>query len=89
MKVKTKFTALEKDYEFILDTENLTRNYEDEDYAYWVEESDDGRLFEINIDKENGEFVLEGSVVCFYDKHEFEYGDPFDWLFDITFTEVK
>lgn len=88
MKVKTKFTALEKDYEFVLDTENLTRNYEDEWYAYWVEESDDGRVFEINIEKEDGKFVLEGDVVCFYDQGDFEDDNPFNWI-GITFTEVK
>lgn len=76
MEVKTSFTAFGKKYDFTLETDAIARNYNDEDYAYWIE-SRDGHFFEINIWKSGGKFKRTGKVYCFADYGSFENtGDP-------------
>lgn len=61
--------------EFELDTNKLDRNYDDEDYAYWIVKDKRGYMHEINIYKdEKGEFLMEGKDYVWFD-----YGDFEDW----------
>ncbi len=76
---KTKLTANdEKEYKLTLDTRLLQRNYDDEDYAYWLEDLGDGRWAEVNIWKENGDFTSEGVAYIYEDYGTLvDDGEPF------------
>lgn len=73
--------------EFTLNTKDLARNYDDENYAYWIVEDKFGYVHEINIDKsENGEFLLTGCDYVWFDKGDFEAGRDADASEPIVFT---
>ena len=73
-------------YVFPLDTKRLDRNYDDEDYAYWLKTSA-GRFFEINIHKTqevDGEFTDKGWVKCYKTEQDF-FDDEYSIILDLTF----
>ncbi len=87
MKVKLSLYVELEYIEFTLDTKDLARNYDDEDYGYWIVEDKFGYVHEINIDKsENGEFLLTGYDYIWFDKGNFEDGADADASEDIVFT---
>lgn len=80
-----KFNAYGKEYDFRLNTRELNRNYDDEDYCYWIKESD-GHYFEINIYKdEQGELTNNGCVFAAIDLAAFEDMD-YTQIDDVTIT---
>ena len=61
--------------EFELDTNKLDRNYDDEDYAYWIVKDKRGYMHEINIYKdEDGNFLMDGMDYVWFDCGDFEDG---------------
>ena len=75
--------------EFELDTNKLDRNYDDEDYAYWIVKDKRGYMHEINIYKdEKGEFLMEGKDYVWFDYDDFEDGILADEEEDIEFKAV-
>ena len=61
--------------EFELDTNKLDRNYDDEDYAYWIVKDKHGYMHEINIYKdEDGNFLMDGMDYVWFDCGDFEDG---------------
>ena len=61
--------------EFELDTNKLDRNYDDEDYAYWIVKDKRGYMHEINIYKdEDGNFLMDGMDYVWFDYGDFEDG---------------
>jgi len=76
MTFRTSFIMFDRRYEFLLNTDNLDRNYSDEAYAYWIVERD-GHFFEIIIWKDaevDGDFTTDGVVFGYKDKGDFEDG---------------
>lgn len=80
MYCKTSFNAFDKKYEFILNTDDIQRNYIDEIYGYFVVEKD-GCHFGVKIWKNNdGSFSEKGKVYCFNDhgllneEHDITFG---------------
>lgn len=82
---KTKFNAFGIEYQFVLDTDDIERNHEDESYGYWIVEKD-GHHFEVNIWKENGSFSDNGKVYCFKDYGNFVDAGAADEEHDIEFS---
>lgn len=75
--------------EFALNTDELDRNYEDENYAYWIVQDFYGYVHEINIDKdESGEFLLTGRDNIWFNMDDFEDGHDADRSFPIKFERV-
>lgn len=69
MKAKVKFEYSGKAYEYEREMSKFDRNYDDEDYAYFLEQTADngGRLFEINLVKNDGGYLTgEGAYVGVY-----------------------
>ena len=65
--------------EFELDTNKLDRNYDDEDYAYWIVKDKRGYMHEININKDkDGNFLMDGMDYVWFDYGDFEDGAPAD-----------
>lgn len=61
--------------EFELDTNKLDRNYDDEDYAYWIVKDKWGYMHEINIYKDkDGNFLMDGMDYVWFDYGDFEDG---------------
>lgn len=58
MKLKTCFMFGSVKYDYVFDTENLDRNYDDEAYGYWIIPLEEDSYLEVNILKElvNGEW---------------------------------
>lgn len=72
--------------EFELDTNQLDRNYGDEDYAYWIVKDKRGYIHEINIYKdEDGNFLMDGMDYVWFDNGDFEDGVLADVEEDIEF----
>lgn len=72
---------------FVLDTEALDRNYNDEPYGYWIIEGRYGEIFEINILKTqevDGDFTNAGYAKCYDSIEEFDNDEPTE-IIDITF----
>lgn len=84
MILDTPFIAFGKEYKLALDTKKLDRNYDDEDYAYWIVETN-GKIFEINIWKLNGHFTTSGKVYAFASVGAFEDDDADEEL-EIKFS---
>ena len=75
MTFRTSFIMFGSRYEFLLDTESIDRNYDDEFYAYWIVERD-GKYFEVNIWKDdNGNFTNDGKVYGYNDHESFCNGN--------------
>ena len=71
---------------FDLDTDKLDRNYEDEDYAYWIVQDYRGYVHEVTIDKDNdGRFLFTGRDYVWFDLGDFEDGRDADKSFPIEF----
>mgnify|MGYP006988909798 CR=1 FL=1 len=71
MNFRTSFIMFSTRYEFMLNIDNLDRNYDDEPYAYWIVEKD-GKYFEVNIWKDDdGNFTSDGKVYGFRDYGNF------------------
>ena len=67
--VELEFTVFE------LDTNKLDRNYDDEDYAYWIVKDKRGYMHEININKDkDGHFLMDGMDYVWFDYGDFEDG---------------
>ena len=90
MVFKAEFSYLGVDYCLPLNTDKIDRNYNDENYAYWVVEKN-GRYFEINVWKDdNGNFTHRGKVYAFPDEGSFDDGDyARGEEFDITFSDYR
>jgi len=76
MKLSVEFRTYNgSQFNFNLDTEDFDRNYDDEDYAYWIREAENGYVFEIDIQKEFGTidvFILKATIFVYYSLGEFE-----------------
>ena len=75
-KFKTKFKAFGRAFCFTLNTDNLARDYDDEDFAYWIKYRG-GFYFEINIKKELNkegyfDYTDKGWVKCYETRGNFE-----------------
>ena len=74
MTYRTSFILFGTRYEFMLNTENLDRNYDDENYTYWIVKRN-GKYFEINIWKDDdGRLTGEGVVYGYSSRGSFEDG---------------
>lgn len=79
--LRTRFKAFGRTFQFTLDTKKFSRNYGDENYAYWIR-CTHGHVFEINIwkapapsdDSIAEEMVLTdtGLVICYKNEQDFE-----------------
>lgn len=86
MKLKFGICIESEIVEFELDTERLDRNYDDEDYAYWLVKDKYGYMHEINIYKDDkGGFLMEGKDYVWFDYDDFEGGILADVEEDIEF----
>ena len=75
---------------FNLDTEKMSRNYDDECYGYWIETDVYGNVHEINIDKDvKGKFLLTGYDYVWFDYGNFEDGRDADCSCQVAFTLVE
>lgn len=90
MVLKTTAKFSRETYEFLLDTNKLDRNYNDEPYAYWIVERGNW-VFEINILKTqevDGNLTNEGYVKRYIDIDAFDEDEPLDTA-DVTFIALK
>lgn len=75
-------------FKFNLYTEDLDRNYDDEDYAYWIKDDTNGYVFEIDIKKEFGTtdvFTPKATIFVYYSLGEFED----DYCSEIIYADFK
>lgn len=89
MEYKAHFMYLGEEYHFTLDTQKFDRNYDDENYAYWIVKKN-GHYFEINVWKKDdcGELSNEGKVYAYKNQGDFE--DSKNALeFSIVFNKEK
>ena len=77
-KFTTRFKAFGRMFKFTLDTKDLSRNYDDENYAYWIR-CNHGHVFEINIWKSPDKkacsgwsFTDKGLANCYATHGDFE-----------------
>ena len=92
MKLSVEFKTF-KGYKvnFNLDTDDLDRNYDDEDYAYWIKDAkNDGNLmvFEIDIQKEFGTtdvFIPKATIFVYNTLGDFED----DYCSEIIYADFK
>lgn len=78
MLLHTTITALGETFTATVDTEKIDRNYNDEEYAYWIIEHL-GHYYEVNIWKQNGVFTNKGKAYAFDNIGKFEEaGNPDD-----------
>ena len=88
MILETTITAFGETFKVNLDTEKLDRNYDDEDYAYWILEHS-GHYFEINVWKENETFTTEGKAYAYINLESFEYADLPNEECELVFNIIK
>ena len=73
MILATTFKSKGREYSLSLDTDNADRNYDDENYAEWFIKSDDGRILEVTVWKDElGRFTNDGTVEVYENEGEFE-----------------
>ena len=73
-----------------LDTNELDRNYSDEEYAYWLVKDKKGYMHEINIFKDDdGNFTTDGYHYMWYKYGDFEDGAFADVNEPIEFAIVE
>lgn len=77
--LRTRFKAFGRTFQFSLDTKKFSRNYDDEDYSYWIR-CNHGYVFEINIwkkpsaDSINGWAITDKGIVnCYASESNFTY----------------
>lgn len=87
MLLETTITALGETFSARFDTEKIDRNYDDEEYAYWVIEHS-GHYYEVNIWKEDGIFVRTGKAYAFDNLGNFENAGFPDDECELVFKEV-
>ena len=88
MLLDTFFTAFNEEVHVTVNTKDLDRNYDDEEYAYWIVERN-GHYYEVNIWKdEDGNFTNNGKVYAFADYGKFEDAGEPDEECDITFIQL-
>lgn len=73
MILATTFKSKGREYSLSLDTDKPDRNYDDENYAEWFIKSDDGRILEVTVWKDElGRFTNDGTVEVYENEGEFE-----------------
>lgn len=89
MRLRLEFDIELRHMVFYLDTDALDRNYDDENYAYWIRNDAFGYVHEIHIDKdERGCLLLTGVDNIWKCKEDFEDGRDCYTTERITFIEI-
>lgn len=90
MKLKMQVMVNSELLVFELDTNELDRNYDDENYAYWIVKDKFGYMHEINIDKDedNETFLMTGMDYVYFDYDDFEDGLFPDMEEEISFEKI-
>ena len=90
MKVKLSLCVDGEVMDFTLSTNQLDRNYDDEDYAYWLVKDKKGYMHEINIYKDSkGNFTTDGYNYMWYEYGNFADGVLADVNEPIEFEFIK
>ena len=75
MILTTAFKSKGREYTLSLDTDKADRNYEDENYAEWFITTEDERILEVTVWKdEQDRFTNDGMVEVYKNKSDFEDG---------------
>ena len=89
MKLKTYVKSLDR--EFVFDTDNIDRNYADENYAVWVERLESGLVLEVNIFKQGNKLHTDGCYYLWKSMGHFEDDDMYGTINEgvLRFSKVN
>lgn len=90
MKLKVQLRVGDKLEWFTFDTDKFGRNYDDENYAYWIIRDKLDRIHEVNINKDgDGNLTPSGYDYVWFTEGDFVDGTNEDLFYPITFEKTN